>query len=220
MTTRTPRCTRRRLRIAHLDFDVRITGINQYSYQIGLRYELTQQPKPLRRQRRTVKKLTPVILPPGRFRLSTKPAPTGSSPTLNTIRNRSARLLGGDRGGRADGRNDGNLLFDQVIHQAGKTFVNGPPPNETRYARCGSRRSQPRSGLCGTRLEPMPDSPGEHALTNPITGIGAIGACVASGDTATALPMSVMNFAPSHARYSWRICVSYTGRPRERPVFL
>ena len=62
----------------------------------GLGHQLTQQLQPLRHQLGG-EKVTPVTLPPGRLRLATRPALTGSPAAREDDRDRRGRGLGRER---------------------------------------------------------------------------------------------------------------------------
>ena len=61
-----------------------IVGINEIVDDDGRRNQVTQQLRPFPRDRRG-EKLAPVMLPPGRLRLVTKPSLTGSPPLTKTM---------------------------------------------------------------------------------------------------------------------------------------
>ena len=134
----------------------------------------------------------PVMFPPGRLKLATSPAFTGSPPLTKTIgmvdvaafaaSARQCRHLRRSRRRRAHkigrkGRQpiivaDGMSVFDVHVlafHVAGFSLAGG-----------GSR---PEDGNC----------PADSALRKPTTGIAACCACAASGHAAAAPPSSVMN---------------------------
>ena len=63
----------------------------------------------------------PVTLPPGLFKLLTKPSLTGVGAHVEYDGDRRSRTLcGGQRSSTAHGNNDGNLPFDQVVAERGK----------------------------------------------------------------------------------------------------
>ena len=75
--------------------------------------QLVEQLQPLWRYL-LVRLGTPVMLPPGRLRLATRPSWTGSAPVSKTIGMRRGRSLGCKRG-RSRGRGDhGHLTMNQI----------------------------------------------------------------------------------------------------------
>ena len=72
------------LQIGALSLGVGCIRIDQYPDDRCLGHDLAQQVEPLRPSP-PARKLAPVTLPPGRFRLATRPSLTGSSPVAKTI---------------------------------------------------------------------------------------------------------------------------------------
>jgi hypothetical protein len=69
------------------------------------------------------------MFPPGRARLATTPLPDGIAHGADDDRNRGARPLGGERGGRSASHDDFDLEADQFGQQIGKALglAIGPP---------------------------------------------------------------------------------------------
>ena len=72
------------LHVRSLGLGVRIARVDQHRDHCHIGHQLAQQFQSLRPST-PVKKFTPVTLPPGRLRLSTRPSLTGSPPTEKTI---------------------------------------------------------------------------------------------------------------------------------------
>ena len=134
----------------------------------------------------------PVTLPPGRLRLATRPASTGSSPMLKTIGMVVVAALAASAAACCRRGDDGDPTADQVGRQFRQAIVVIVRPAvfdrhvaaldvagfaqalaECRHAICGRRRPTRRS-------------------RNPITGIAGCCARAASGHAA-ALPSPAMN---------------------------
>ena len=84
--------------------------------QRDARHELTQQLNRFASMRLVIR-VTPVTLPPGRLKLSTRPALTGSPPIPNTIGIEDVALLGRERRRVAANRSE---HVDPAAHQIGR----------------------------------------------------------------------------------------------------
>ena len=108
---------------------------------------------------RTVMK--PVALPPGRARLSTKPAPTGSATIANTIGTVRVACSNGRHGRGARGQDDVRRERDQFRRVSANARRHRRAPSGCRSARCGRRSSPIAAAPAGTpRCGPaIPDRP-------------------------------------------------------------
>ena len=126
------------------------------------------------------KKLMPVMLPPGRLRLETRPAVTGSSPMLNTIGIVAVaghQLLLARCPVATIAR---DLATDQVGRQSGKPSQGHYPPSGIRSSRLAFHKTRSRQGLGEMRQADWP-KPLVLLRRNPITGIAGCCARAASG---------------------------------------
>src|SRR5262245_34055983 len=138
-----------------------------------------------------VSKLTPVQLPPGRFKLATKPSLTGSPPE--------------------DNRNYGSSCFRC---ESGRAAAGRDQDGETSAGKFGGHRGQPIISAVGPAIfdgdifafdiTDFPQSPTERGqeaihtaceapLRKPITGMAGCCALAASGHAAAAPPSRAMN---------------------------
>src|SRR5438067_7603684 len=76
---------RRFLHVLNIALHTRTARIHEYGDDLGLRYQLRQQLKPLRHQLEYHVAEACDVLPPGRARLATKPSPTGSPTAIKKI---------------------------------------------------------------------------------------------------------------------------------------
>ena len=86
--------------------------------------------------------MKPVALPPGRARLSTKPAPTGSATIANTIGTVRVACSNGAHGRGARGQDDVRRERDQFRRVFANVVGIARGPASSRSARCG-RSVQP-----------------------------------------------------------------------------
>ena len=154
-----------------------------------------QQLQPLCHRQRPTRKLTPVTLPPGRLRLATRPAPTGSLPVTKTIGNRR-RSRPWQRGCERSPP-IATMTVDTAADQIGRqrrqsiNLIIRPAIFDRDVLR--PRHSRLRSSLGGIRPRWSRRVPSGTLLRNPITGIAGCCARAASGHAAAAPPSSVMN---------------------------
>ena len=109
------------------------------------RRDLLEQLQPFAAQA-VFERMKPVALPPGRARLSTKPAPTGSVTITNTI--------GTVRVACSNGRD--------VPRQLARMTSGASATNSAAYLRMGRHRPRPsgsRSARCGRRSSPIAAAP-------------------------------------------------------------
>ena len=128
-------------RLAHLG-SAGICRIDQHGNHRRLGHELAQQLQPLRTST-PGRRSTPVTLPPGRFRLATRPSPTGSSPTAKTIGIVASRPWPPRRGAAADDHR--HRPADQIGRQS-RQAVHRPSAQRDRSRRSVPRQSQLPSG--------------------------------------------------------------------------
>ena len=96
-----------------------------------------------------VSKVTPVTLPPGWFKLATRPSLTGSSAEA-TMGMRALAALAASAGADPPGRNDdGDRAPDQISRQGRQPIGFVPRPSGIRSRRSGPRRSPLPSDLGG-----------------------------------------------------------------------
>ena len=139
------------------------------------------------------KKLTPVTLPPGRLRLATKPALTGSPPIVKTI----GIVVVAALAAKIElpppvAAITATLRRDQIGRKCRQSIVLVSRPSGIRSPRSGLRHSRLHSSPGGTHRKVGADRPAQ-AGRNPITGIAGCCARAASGHAAAAPPSSVMN---------------------------
>ena len=140
-------------------------------------------------------RVNPVALPPGRARLATKPAPTGSLTFTNTIRH-LARRLQQRRQRRVSGGHDGlRCQRDQLGRAPAQKFVVVRDRRGARSRCCAPDPSQLLQTLTKGCHASLPfrivrGSRGEHPDAPHRSGCCAR---AASGHTAAAPPSSVMN---------------------------
>ena len=137
-------------------------------------------------------KVTPVMLPPGRARLATRPALTGSSPVMKTIGIVVVAALAASAPTALNAAITARLAGRPARPRAPAADPADCRPSGTRSRRCGRRRSRLRSAPAGTRRR-GPRVRAVLALRKPITGIAGCCARAASGQAAAAPPSSVMN---------------------------
>jgi len=142
----------------------------------------------------TAIEVTPVMFPPGRARLATRPAATGSPEVTNTIGMVVVAAFAARAGGvpanaaitatlreTRSASSDGNRSWwPSAQRYSMATLRPSTYPLSRRPWRNGRRRSAYKSG--------------DSVPSNPIIGIGACCALAASGHTAAAPPSSVMNW--------------------------
>ena len=138
----------------------------------------------------------PVALPPGRARLATKPAPTGSMVCANTIGTVRVACSNGGTAVRRTGQDHIRRESDQFDCISAKALGIASHPNECRCAGCGRRSSPIAASPCRRqRAEPaLPHRPQPYVMSTPTRRIRpACCARAASGQAAAAPPSSVMN---------------------------
>ena len=113
-------------------------------------HQLVQQLQPLRPQLH-VQVVTPVRLPPGRFRLATSPASTGSAPVRKTIGIVAVAALAASAAGVRRSRRSRSPGDEPDRRPMPAVDRTGRPPSDIRSPRCGPRHSRLRSDLGGTR---------------------------------------------------------------------
>ncbi len=145
-----PLRARRFLHVSHDALGSRIVRVHEQGDHPGLGNQLGKQLEPLGRQLACMM-LTPVRLPPGRARLATRPAATGS-PLDEDDRDRRGRAFRRQCRRRAADRHDHvDLAADEVGGQCRAADHSGPPPSGIRSPRFVPRRSRFRSVPGGTR---------------------------------------------------------------------
>ena len=119
-----------------------MAGIPKDRHSRHARRDLLEQFQPFPAQCCIRTCMKPVALPPGRARLSTKPAPTGSATIANTIGTVRVACSNGPTVERAMGQDDVRRERDQFRRVSANVVGIGSRPSGCRSARCG-RSVQP-----------------------------------------------------------------------------
>ena len=137
-----------------------------------------------------------MTLPPGRARLSTKPAPTGSGTITNTIGTVRVICCKGSHGRSASGKNHVRRKRQQFAPRLASALGIGCRPTGHRHARCGPRPSPTPATLARMRRARAcaAASSALMLMSTPMRRIRSP-CCprAASGHAAAAPPSSVMN---------------------------
>ena len=149
----------------------------------------------------TLKKFTPVTLPPGRLRLATRPDLTGSAPTAKTIGIVAVAALAASAAALPSGDDHGDLPANQIGRQRRQADRFDCPPSDIRSRRSGLRQSRLPSGPGWNARQhgTCEGQPADAPLRKPITGIAGCCARAATGHAAAAPPSSVMNSRRCHS---------------------
>ena len=118
-----PLRARRFLHVSHHALGTRIVRVHQQGDHAGLGNQLGKQLQPLGHQLGD-RMLKPVRLPPGRARLATRPAATGSLPTMKTIGIVEVAFFAASAEGVAAARHDHvDLAADEIGGQCGQPII-------------------------------------------------------------------------------------------------